>query len=61
MAPKSWSLRLTLSGTVVKHLLCVVAISATGAQTGAVVLGHAILSKRRRGEVASGKFHCQKE
>lgn len=49
MAPKSWSLRLTLSGTVAKCLLCAVTISVTGVQTGAVVLGHAILSKRRRG------------
>lgn len=45
MAPKSWNLRLTLSGTVAKHLVCVVTISVTGVQTGALVLRHPILSK----------------
>lgn len=43
MAPKSWNLRLTLSGTVAKHLVCVVTISVTGAQT---CLRHPILSKK---------------
>lgn len=50
MAPKSWNLRLLiLSGTVAKCLPCAVTISVTGAETGAIVLDHAILSKRRRG------------